>query len=191
MAGIFDDIKKIMRGRALLAAIAAAFVFAGIVVLLLWGNGQEYQVLYTQLSPDDSGAVVGWLRDKKVMYRVDGASISVPSDKVYELRMQLAGEGLPHGGGVGFEIFDKTGFGMSDFVQKVNYKRALQGEIARTIAGMKEVESARVHLAIPEGGIFLDDKKKASASIVLKLRGAKTLSEGQVAAIVHLVANSF
>ncbi len=191
MASIFDDIKKIMRGRMLLAAIAAAFVFAGIVVLLLWGNGQEYQVLYTQLSPDDSGAVVGWLRDKKVIYRVDGASISVPSEKVYELRMQLAGEGLPHGGGVGFEIFDKTGFGMSDFVQKVNYKRALQGEIARTIAGMKEVESARVHLAIPENGIFLDDKKKASASIVLKLRGARTLSEGQVAAIVHLVANSF
>ncbi len=191
MASILDDMKKIVQGRMLLIAFAAAFVFAGIVVLLLWGNGQEYQVLYTQLSPDDSGAVVGWLRDKKIIYRVDGASISVPSEKVYELRMQLAGEGLPHGGGVGFEIFDKTGFGMSDFVQKVNYKRALQGEIARTIAGIKEVESARVHLAIPENGIFLDDKKKSSASIVLKLRGAKTLSEAQVAAIVHLVANSF
>src|SRR3990172_12232512 len=127
-----------MLGRAILAAALVA-------VVLLWNQGPEYQVLYNQLSNEDSGAVIEKLKEKRVPYKVDGSSISVPADKVYETRMELAGEGLPQGGGIGFEIFDKTAFGVTDFVQKVNYKRALQGELSRTITQIKEIESARVH----------------------------------------------
>src|SRR3972149_5343815 len=102
--------------------------------------------------------------------------------------MELAGEGLPQGGGIGFEIFDKTAFGVTDFVQKVNYKRALQGELARTITQIKEIESARVHLALPEKGVFLDEQKKARASVIGKLKPGKELTQGQVRSIIHLGA---
>ncbi|OGP95166.1 MAG: flagellar M-ring protein FliF, partial [Deltaproteobacteria bacterium RBG_19FT_COMBO_56_10] len=146
--------------------------------------------LYAQLSPEDSGAVIEKLKEKKVPYKVDGSSISVPADKVYETRMELAGEGLPQGGGVGFEIFDKTAFGVTDFVQKVNYKRALQGELSRTITQIKEIDTARVHLALPEKGVFLDEQKKARASVIVKLKPGRQLTQGQVSSIVHLVANS-
>jgi flagellar M-ring protein FliF len=153
-------------------------------------QGPEYQSLYAQLSAEDSGAVIEKLKEKRVPYKVDGTSISVPADKVYETRMELAGEGLPQGGGVGFEIFDKTAFGVTDFVQKVNYKRALQGELSRTITQIKEIDTARVHLALPEKGVFLDEQKKARASVIVKLKPGKQLTQGQVSSIVHLVANS-
>src|SRR3972149_5208447 len=104
--------------------------------------------------------------------------------------MELAGEGIPQGGGIGFEIFDKTAFGLTDCVQKVNYKRALQGELGRTITQIKEIESARVHLALPEKGVFLDEQKKARASVIVKLKPGKELTQGQVRSIIHLVANS-
>jgi len=172
----------VLGGAALIAALVA--------VLFLVNQGPEYQTLYTQLSPEDSGAVIEKLKEKRVPYKVDGPAISVPADKVYETRMELAGEGLPQGGGVGFEIFDKTAFGVTDFVQKVNYKRALQGELTRTITQIKEIETARVHLALPEKGVFLDDQKKARASVIVKLRPGRQLTQGQVSSIVHLVANS-
>lgn len=161
-----------------------------LVVTLLMSKGPEYQVLYAQLSPEDSGAVIEKLKEKRVPYKVDGTTIAVPFDKVHETRMELAGEGLPQGGGIGFEIFDKTSFGVTEFVQKVNYKRALQGELSRTISQIKEIESARVHLALPEKGVFLDEQKKSRASVIVKLKPGKTLNQGQVSSIVHLVANS-
>ncbi|MBI2413261.1 MAG: flagellar M-ring protein FliF [Deltaproteobacteria bacterium] len=190
MPKINDLINSLGKTKALMIG-AGALVVAALVVFLLFNKGPEYNVLYSQLSPEDSGAVIEKLKEMKVAYSVNGTTISVPSDKVYETRMELAGDGLPQGGGVGYEIFDKTSFGVTDFVQKVNYKRALQGELARTISQIKEVESARVHLALPEKGVFLDEQKKARASIILKLKPGKSLAQGQVSAIVHLVANSF
>lgn len=187
-----EKISGFLKSNKKAAAIAvAAVVITAVVSLFLLNQGPEYRVLFSQLSPEDSGAVIEKLKEKRVEFKVDGTTISVPAEKVYETRMELAGEGLPQGGGVGFEIFDKTSFGVTDFVQKINYRRALQGELARTISQIKEVDSARVHLAMPEKGVFLDEKKSARASIILKLKPGKTLTQGQVTSIVHLVANSF
>ena len=190
MQKLTEQIKAFIKEKPLMVLGAAALTAALLVVLFLMNQGPEYQTLYTQLSPEDSGAVIEKLKEKRVPYKVDGPAISVPADKVYETRMELAGEGLPQGGGVGFEIFDKTAFGVTDFVQKVNYKRALQGELTRTITQIKEIETARVHLALPEKGVFLDDQKKGRASVIVKLRPGKQLTQGQVSSIVHLVANS-
>lgn len=191
MANLTEYFKKLGAGKTAVLLAVAAMAIAGAAVLFLMTQGPAYQVLYAHLPPEDSGAVIDKLKEKRIPYSVSGSSISVPAEKVYEVRMELAGEGIPQGGGVGFEIFDNSGFGITDFVQKVNYKRALQGELARTISQIKEVETARVHLAIPEKGVFLDEQKKTRASIILKLRGGKALTQEQVTAIVHLVANSF
>lgn len=190
MEKYLEQVKSLSKGRLTVILAGAAFFVAAIIVFALWNQGPDYQVLYANMSGEDSGAVIARLKEKKIPFQVEGSVITVPSDKVYETRMELAGEGIPQGGGIGFEIFDKTSFGVTEFVQKVNYKRALQGELSRTISQIKEVESARVHLVIPEKGVFLDDAKKARASVVVKLRAGKALSQGQVSSIVHLVANS-
>lgn len=190
MQKLIEQIKAFAKEKPMIMMGGVAAVVAVIAVLLLMNQGPEFQTLYTQLSPEDSGAVIEKLKEKRVPYKVDGSTISVPAEKVYETRMELAGEGLPQGGGVGFEIFDKTAFGVTDFVQKVNYKRALQGELSRTITQIKEIESARVHLALPEKGVFLDEQKKARASVIVKLKPGKQLTQGQVSSIVNLVANS-
>ncbi|MBI5345015.1 MAG: flagellar M-ring protein FliF, partial [Deltaproteobacteria bacterium] len=134
MADTLDNIKKLGSENRILAGAVAALAAAGIVVFLLYSGAPEYQMLYASLSPEDSGAVIEKLKARKIPYKISGSAISVPVEKVYETRMELAGEGIPQGGGVGFEIFDKTGFGVTEFVQKVNYRRALQGELARTIS---------------------------------------------------------
>lgn len=190
MDKLLEQIKAFAKEKPLMMLGGAVMAAALVAVVLLMNQGPEYQSLYAQLSAEDSGAVIEKLKEKRVPYKVDGTSISVPADKVYETRMELAGEGLPQGGGVGFEIFDKTAFGVTDFVQKVNYKRALQGELSRTIAQIKEIDTARVHLALPEKGVFLDEQKKARASVIVKLKPGKQLTQGQVSSIVHLVANS-
>ncbi|HZS11886.1 MAG TPA: flagellar basal-body MS-ring/collar protein FliF, partial [Nitrospirales bacterium] len=158
----------------------------------LWTQQPEMQVLFANLSPEDGGAIVEKLREMKVPYEIGagGTSVLVPTAQVHDLRLSLAGQGLPHGGGVGFEIFDRTTVGMSDFTQKLNYRRALQGELARTISQMPEVERARVHLAVPERRLFASEQDKARASVVLSLRGGSTLAKGQIQGIVHLVASS-
>lgn len=190
MEKLLEQAKTLSKGKMTVILAGAAFAVAALIVFTLWNQGPDQQVLYANLSGEDSGAVIARLKEKKIPFQVDGSAITVPADKVYETRMELAGEGIPQGGGIGFEIFDKTSFGVTEFVQKVNYKRALQGELSRTITQIKEIESARVHLVIPEKGVFLDDAKKARASVVVKLRGGKALSQGQVSSIVHLVANS-
>jgi|WetSurMetagenome_2_1015567.scaffolds.fasta_scaffold00033_57 flagellar M-ring protein FliF len=156
----------------------------------MWSERVDYQVLFSNVSQEDSGQVIGKLKEMKIPYRVEGNAISVPSDKVYELRLELASQGIPQGGGVGFEIFDKTQFGVTEFVQRLNYIRAMQGELSRTIKQLAEVSSARVHIAIPEKSIFTGKDDRPSASVVLKLRPGAKLSQGQVGGILHLVASS-
>ncbi|MGO9016524.1 MAG: flagellar basal-body MS-ring/collar protein FliF [Dissulfurispiraceae bacterium] len=173
---------------SLIAVIAISIaLMAGI---MLWSERVDYQVLYSNLTQEDAGQVINKLKEMKVPYKVDGNAIYVPSSKVYELRLELAAEGLPQGGGVGFEIFDKNQLGVTEFVQRLNYVRALQGELARTIRQLAEVDQARVHIAIPEQTIFTERQQKPTASIVLKLKPGRVLSQGQIGGIVHMVSSS-
>ena len=190
MATIAEKIMQMpLKSKLTLAAVVLTAV-SGVVLLVSWSQRPDYRVLYSNLPDSDAGAIVQKLKDLKVPYRAEGGSLLVPADKVYDLRLQLASEGMPRGGGIGFELFDKTDFGVTDFVQKLNYQRALQGELARTIMSLQEVEQCRVHLATPEKSILSTDESKPSASIFLKLRGGRVLSQGQVQGIVHLVSSS-
>ncbi len=170
-----------------LVAISLAVIIFSIFLM----QRVDYQVLYSHISEEELGMVMQRLKDLKVPYKVDKGSILVPSNKVYELRLQLASEGIPQTGGVGFELFDKTNFAMTDFVQKLNYKRALQGELARSIKTLSEVEQVRVHLTIPEKTIFATPEEQTpKASVMLKLKQGKKLTDNQIQGIVNLVASS-
>jgi flagellar M-ring protein FliF len=165
-------------------------VITGFFFMFFFANQENYQILFSNLSPGDGNAIVAELRKKNVPYKVEanGSIILVPEEKVYELRLSMAGDGIPNGGNVGFEIFDHTDFKTTKFVQELNYRRALQGELARTINQFKEVKSSRVFIVIPEESLFIEDKKSASASIQLGLR--VNLPPSRLTAIVHLVANA-
>ncbi|KAF0219421.1 MAG: flagellar M-ring protein [Geobacteraceae bacterium] len=177
--------------RWVVGGVAALSVLA-FTVLILVANKTDYRPLFANLTSEDAGEIIKKLKEQKVPHQIaaDGKAILVPADKVYDLRLSLASDGLPQGGGVGYEIFDRKNFGMTEFVQKLNYQRALQGELARTISQLAGVEQARVHLAIPEKSLFKDNEKLPTASIVLKMKSNKTLRESDVQGIVHLVASS-
>jgi flagellar M-ring protein FliF len=174
---------------ALLAGLAA--LVALIVAILLWSRSQGYEVLYTNLSERDGGDVIAELQKLNIRYKITGggAVIQVPSDQVYATRMKLAASGLPKGAGVGFEVLDNEPMGTSQFVEQINYQRALQGSLARTIESLSAVESATVHLAIPKPSVFLSQEEKPSASVLLKFYPGRVLSGAQVAGIVHLVSS--
>ncbi len=185
-------LSKFSINQRMIILIALAGSVAGLIALALWTQQPDMQVLFTNLNPEDASGIVDKLKETKVPYETTGggATVLVPSAQVHELRLQLATQGLPHGGGVGFEIFDRSSIGMSDFVQKLNYRRALQGELARTIAQMPEIERARVHLATPERRLFSNDENRARASVVVSLRNGQALAKTQVNGIVHLVSSS-
>jgi flagellar M-ring protein FliF len=165
-------------------------VIMGFFFMFIWANQENYQILFSNLSIEDSNVVVAELKKKNIPYKIEanGTIISVPEEKVYELRLSMAGDGIPSGGNVGFEIFDHTDFKTTKFVQELNYRRALQGELARTINQFKEVKNSRVFIVIPEESLFVEDKKFASASIQLDLR--VNLPPAKLSAIVHLVGNA-
>ncbi|WP_079415104.1 flagellar basal-body MS-ring/collar protein FliF [Thiomonas intermedia] len=169
-----------------------AVLIALVVVTLMWTSRLDYQVLYTNLSERDGGAVIGELQKLNVPYRITGggAVIEVPSAQVYATRMKLAASGLPKGAGVGFEVLDKEPMGTSQFVERINYQRALEGSLGRTIESLSAVDSATVHLAIPKPSVFLSESEKPSGSVLLKLYPGRVLSGAQVAGIVHLVASA-
>src|SRR5512138_18325 len=177
--------------RMLIAGVAFLSVMA-FAVLIFVANRTDYRPLFANLTSEDAGEIVKKLKEQKVPYQIssDGKALMVPADKVYELRLSLASDGLPQGGGVGFEIFDRKNFGVTEFVQKLNYQRALQGELSRTITQLAGVEQARVHLTIPEKSLFKENEKPATASVVLKMKSNRTLRESDVQGIVHLVASS-
>lgn len=191
MQGFFDFMKSL--GAARMAAMAAVtLALIGFFSFLMVQMTTPQMVpLFTDLSVEDSASIVKDLERQAVPYQLksDGAIIMVPKDRVARLRMKLAESGLPKGGGVGYEIFDKTdSLGTTTFVQNINHLRALEGELARTIRSIDRVQAARVHLVLPERPLFSRDKVDASASIVLKVRGA--LEPQQVRAIRHLAASA-
>ena len=168
---------------------------AVVVVVIVGGiiaSRAGYSTLYSGLSPEEAGLVVQELDSKKIPYRITGggSSIQVPSSQVYSARIGLASEGFPRSGTVGFEIFDGNLFGMTDFLQKVNYRRALEGELAKTISQMQEVDGVRVHIVIPERPLFKEDEQPATASVVLKTNPARSLNSRQIEGIAYLVASS-
>jgi flagellar M-ring protein FliF len=183
---------RLSPNQKMTAALSALGVAAVAALVLSWAGRPDYQVLYTGLKPEDGGKIVDKLKAKKVPFQLrdGGGTVLVPSQNVYETRLALATDGLPHAGGVGYELFDKTNFGMTDFVQKLNFQRALEGELTRTIEGLDEVEQARIHVVIPEPRLYTEDKTNPTASVVLKLRGGGRLGQGQIKGITHLVASS-
>src|SRR5215471_87020 len=167
-------------------------VVAGVLGISFLSSQKTYTYLFTELTPEDGAAIAAKLKELKVPYRVgpNGTSIEVPEERVHELRLEMAGAGLPRGGGVGFEIFDKSHLGATEFEQRINLRRALEGELARTIATIAAVQAARVHLVMPERSVFAIGKQEASASVVLRLRPGRPFGKGEVGSVVHLVASA-
>lgn len=178
--------QRVMMG-GLLATLV--LIFFGLV---FWLNQEDYRVLYSQLYQEDAASVIEYLKKEKIPYQISesGSTILVPADQVYEARLKLAGEGSLHGQGIGFEIFDTNAIGQTNFVQDINYQRALQGELSRTITELPEVESARVHLVLPNKSLFIEEQAPPSAAIMLSLKGGRNLTSQQVQAIVNLVTTS-
>ncbi len=176
-----------------LATIAGAFVVVVAIVAgsAWWLNTPDYALLFSEMDSESAAQVVTRLKSMKVQYRIDpgGGAIRVPSDQVDELRMEFSSQGMPSSGRIGFEIFDRTAFGATEFLEKVNYRRALEGEIARTIATLSEVSNARVHIAMGKDSLF-GEPRPAKASVVLKLRGQRQLSASAISGISNMVAAS-
>lgn len=173
--------------------ITTVFISLSVVLLAIvsmMATKPKMDVLFSGLQGGDSGAIVAKLQENKVPYEVDGNNIKVPTKYVHEMRMQLASEGLPQGGNVGFEIFDKNNLGLTEFSQKLNYQRALQGELSRSIDELDRVVASRVHIAIPEHRLFDKEANEPTASVVIKLSPGTALSSDEVGGIVHLVSSA-
>lgn len=176
--------------QRLIVTFFGAGVTVAAVVISMVASRPDYTVLFSNLKPEDAASIVQKLRDSKVSYRVsaNGTAVEVPSKDVYEVRLNLAGEGLPQGGSVGFEIFDRNSLGVTDFTQRMDYVRALQGELQRTISSIDQVNDARVHISIPEDTLYSDKEKEATASVLLNLRSPGEIDQEKVASIVNLVS---
>jgi flagellar M-ring protein FliF len=167
-----------------------ASVLAGVMAISVLGGRENYGTLYSELATEDASAIVEKLKTAQVPYRIEsgGTTIQVPEERIPGLRLELASAGLPHGGSVGFEIFDRSKIGATEFEQQVNLRRALEGELARSVMSIDGVKNARVHLVLPERRLFAAREESASASVVVKLNNAHSFSRKEVAAVVHLVA---
>lgn len=184
--------KGLSAGKLMAMAILVGGTIAGFAFLLNWSGNGDLQPLYNNLAPEDAAAIVARLKEKQIPYALtmDGSGIRIPYEKIYETRLEMASEGLPRGDGIGFEVFDETKLGMTEFVQNVNYQRALQGELSRSVNTLLEVESSRVHIVMPPRSLFIEDEEPATASVIVKLRRGKYLSKEQIQGIVHLVSSS-
>ena len=185
-----DNIRNMPVSKKIILGATIFFVVAGFGSIFLWANNDEFKRVYSNLAQEDVIAIAEILKKQKIQFKLghDETSILVAEKKISEVRLLLASEGQPRGGGVGFEIFDKTDFGTTEFVQKLNYQRALQGELARTIKDLEQVKDAKVLIVMPKDSVFVEDTKPPSASVFLKLRGS--MPPAKVRAIVHLVASS-
>jgi len=171
---------------------AAAAVIALIAAAVMWSSEPKYKVLFSNLDDRDGGAIVTALGTMNVPYRYNetGTALLVPADRVYDARLQLASQGLPRGGSVGFELMDNARFGASQFAEQINYQRGLEGELARSIEAMHTVQHARVHLAMPRQSLFVRERQAPTASVLLNVYPGRSLSDAQVSAISWLVASS-
>ena len=185
-------LSKLTNGQKITLVLAVVVVVAGLFGFLKWSKERDFRPLYTGVAAEDAGAVVAKLKESGAEYRVSegGGSILVPSGKVAETRLQMAALGLPKTGRIGYELFDKTNFGVTDFTEQVNYHRALEGELERSVMALAEVEQARVHITLPKNSLFVESRQPAKASVMIKLRtGAKILPQN-ILAITYLVASA-
>lgn len=172
--------------------LGAAALVGVVLALLMWNSQGDYKVLYANLSDKDGGAIIAQLSQMNIPYRHSdgGAAILVPASKVHDARLKLASAGLPKASVGGFEMMDGARFGQTQFQERLTFQRGLEGELSRSITSLAAVESARVHLALPNQNGFFREQQKPSASVVLTLHAGRTLDRGQVAGIVHLVSSS-
>lgn len=184
--------KSLSPSKRLAILVVAAFTLIAIVAFVVFVNQKEYRTLFSNLLTEDVGKIVTVLQEKKIPHKVSpaGDSILVPAGDVSRLRLELASAGLPQGGGMGFEIFDKRSFGVTDFVQQLNYQRALQGELSRTISGLDEIQHSRVHIVIPQKSLFVEERAKPTASVAIRLKPGRRLQASQIEGIAALVAGS-
>ena len=178
--------RKIGLGALLVAAIT------GLIFFFTWAQSPEYSTAFTELKTEDAAAIVNYLKENNISYEIGGddSTIRVPTDQVHEVRLALASQGLPGEGSIGMELFDNANLGMTDFLQQVNYQRALEGELARTISSLNAVHSARVHIVIPQPTLFSEEEEPTTASIVIDLESGQRLGQEQVQAISHLVSSA-
>ena len=184
---------KALQGNTLLPLLlAGAASIALIVALFMWASAPDYRVLFNNLSEADGGTILAELESRGVPYQLssNGQAILVQSDQVHRLRLQLAEQGLPQAGNVGFELMDNQSFGISQFAEQVNFQRSLEGELARSMRSMNPVADARVHISMPRDSVFVRDREPAKASVVLTLHPGRSLGQPQVNAIMHLVSSS-
>ena len=187
-----ERFSALQQGQKLAIFILVAGGIASLFTMSLWLKAPDYQLLYAKLTPADAAKIVEVLKSDKTPYELSqgGQTIHIPANAIYETRLKLASEGLPEGGEVGMEIFDDSALGMTEFIQKLNYQRALQGELSRTIQSLDAVDQARVHLVIPKDTLFLKEKPRGKASVTIKIKPGKTVTSEQTQGIVHLVAAS-
>ena len=183
---------RLKPGQRIAVVTAAAATLGMIVALVFYGSQPEYGVLFSDLKTSDAQGIIDKLKAANVPYKLSqgGTMVSVPSDRVAEMRVQMAAAGALSGGHVGFDIFDRSSFGATDFAQKVNYQRAIAGELSRTLEGMDEVESARVHITPPRESVFTEKAERGKASVVLRMRQSRELSRERTEAVVNLISSA-
>ncbi|MDA8383608.1 MAG: flagellar basal-body MS-ring/collar protein FliF [Betaproteobacteria bacterium] len=183
---------RLSAGQKLGMMVGLAAAIALVTGLWMWSQTPTYRVLYSNLSDRDGGAIIAALQQMNVPYEfaAGGRAILVPASQVYNARLKLATQGLPHGGNVGFDVLENEKLGTSQFLEHVNYQRALEGELANTIEALSAVQAARVHLAIPQPSVFAREERKPTASVLLELYPGRVLDPGQISGIVHLVSSS-
>ena len=182
--------KAIPAGKKLSFAITFIIVIGGFIALLVWANRPDFQVLFSNLVPSDASQITEKLKEKGIPFQLKegGKAVLVPDNMVYQLRLDMASKGIPRGRNVGFEIFDEVHFGTTHFVQKLKYKQALQGELARTIMQFDSIDRARVHIVTAGDSLFAEPEKPATASVVLRLHNGKILNRQHLQGIINLVA---
>ncbi len=190
----FGQLMQVFQGlplaRMITFAVILSLVAGGFIALVIWTNRPDYQILFSNLDATDASRITEKLKSKKIPFQLEdgGRAIMVPENQVYQLRLEMASQGLPKGRNVGFEVFDKLPFGTTEFVQKLKYQEALQGELARTIMQFDSVEQARVHIVPVGDSLFVEPDKKATASVVLRLQSGRALDRRQLQGIINLVA---
>lgn len=191
-----DQFRKLITALSLKQRIgivaAAILTIAGVVSFVHWRHEQSFRPLFTGMGPEDAAAIVQKLKEGGVEHRLtdNGTAVLVSEDKVDELRLEMAGAGLPRTGRIGFELFDKTNIGVTDFAEHVNYRRALEGELERSVRALSEVEQARIHISFPKDSVFLDAREPAKASVLVTLKPGRQLNQQNVLAITNLVASA-
>lgn len=186
-----DAFNRLGSQQKLAFMVATAAIIALIIGAILWSRQPDWKILFSNLNEKDGGTIVSVLEQQNIPHRYsENGALQVPADRVHDIRLKLASQGLPRGGMVGFELMENQKFGISQFAEQVNYQRGLEGELARTIQSIGAVQSARVHLAIPKPSVFVREEQKPTASVMLNVYPGRTLEGAQIAGITHLVSSS-